>query len=80
MHVWMFEKERVNASLPLRAKPQFNSVSIDTVGRVTEPRKDKTQAKHLTFVYRGHRCKDFCYSWQRIKRDFFSELNENLPS
>lgn len=34
----------------------------------------------LTFVYRGHRCKDFCYSWQKMKRQHCSQLNTNLPS
>lgn len=34
----------------------------------------------LTFVYRGHRCKGFCYSWQKRKRDCCSKLSKNLPS
>lgn len=38
------------------------------------------RAVDLTFVYRGHRCKDFCYSWQKMKRQHCSQLNKNLPS
>lgn len=38
------------------------------------------RAEGLTFVYRGHRCKNSCYSWQKMKRQHCSEVNKNLPS
>lgn len=87
--LWFGLKEERGAKhLSPPYQPQFNCI-IDTEGWVTEPRTGeeknstfppKKKKKNLTFVYRGHRCKDFCYSWQRIKRDFCSKLNENLPS
>lgn len=52
--------------------PQFNALPIDTAERAacTPKRRQHVWPKRLTFVYRGHRCKDSCYSWQKNKARF----------
>lgn len=55
-----------------------NRVTVNTGER--DNKRKGLAFRYLTFVYGGHRCNDFCYSWQKMERDFSSQLSKNLPS